>query len=104
MENMEIAWLISSSRREINFVWVTYSVGFSQQDEESQRAAVREIVKKLHAHGIKAAAYMCAISVFWESMFKDVPQSVKWLMFDGKVAPYRYSDGQDCSAFYRRYR
>jgi len=83
----------------INFVWVTYSVGFSQQDEESQRAAVREIVKKLHAHGIKAAAYMCAISVFWESMFKDVPQSVKWLMFDGKGAPYRYSDGQDALRF-----
>jgi hypothetical protein len=79
----------------INFVWVTYSVGFSQKDEEAQRVAVREIVKKLHAHGIKAAAYVCAISVFWQSMFKDVPQSVKWLMFDSQGVPYRYSDGQD---------
>ena len=54
----------------INFVWVTYSVGFSWQDEEAQRVATREIVKKLHAHGIKVAAYMCASSVFWECMFK----------------------------------
>src|SRR5208282_4911742 len=29
----------------INFVWVTYSVGFSWRDEEAQRVAVREIVK-----------------------------------------------------------
>src|ERR1700688_4915215 len=53
----------------INFVWVTYSVGFSWRDEEAQRVAVREIVKKLHVHGIKAAAYVCAISIFWESLF-----------------------------------
>src|SRR5664279_803365 len=55
----------------INYVWVTYSVGFSWQAEETQRIAVREIVKKLHAHGIKAAAYICATTVFWESLFKD---------------------------------
>src|SRR5713226_995570 len=60
----------------INFVWVTYSVGFSWQDEKTQRLAVREIVRKLHARGIKVAAYMCASTVFWESMFRDVPQSV----------------------------
>ena len=83
----------------INFVWVTYSVGFSEKDEAEQRAAVREIVKKLHARGIKAAAYVCAISMFWESMFKDVPQSVKWLMFDSKGFPYRYSDGADALRF-----
>lgn len=83
----------------INFVWVTYSAGFSWQDEEAQRVAVKEITRKLHAHGIKVAAYVCAISVFWESMFKDVPQSVKWLMFDSKGAPYRYSDGLDAMRF-----
>jgi hypothetical protein len=83
----------------INFVWVTYSVGFSQEDEEAQRVAVREIVKKLHAHGIKVAAYICAVTLFWESMFKDEPQSVKWIMFDRKGVPYRYSDGLDAMRF-----
>jgi hypothetical protein len=83
----------------INFVWVTYSVGFSWRDEEAQRVAVREIVKKLHAHGIKAAAYMCAISVFWESMFKDDPQSVKWIMIGSDGVPYRYSGGRDALRF-----
>ena len=83
----------------INFVWVTYSAGFSWQDEETQRVAVREIVNKLHAHGIKVAAYLCAHTVFWESLFKDVPQSVKWITFDSKGVPYRFSDGLDAMRF-----
>ncbi len=83
----------------INFVWVTYSVGFSWQDEEAQRVAVRAIVKKLHARGIKAAAYMCATTVFWESMFKNDPQSVKWIMVGSDGVPYRYSDGRDVMRF-----
>ena len=83
----------------INFVWVTYSVGFSWQEEESQRVAVREIVKKLHARGIKAAAYVCAISIFWESVFKDDPQSVRWIMVGSDGIPYRYSDGRDALRF-----
>ena len=83
----------------INFVWVTYSVGFSWRDEEAQRVEVREMVKKLHAHGIKAAAYMCATTVFWESLFKDAPQSVKWIMIGSDGVPYRYSDGRDAMRF-----
>ena len=83
----------------INFVWVTYSVGFSWRDEEAQRVAVREVVKKLHAHGIKAAAYVCAISIFWESLFKDDPQSVGWIMIGSDAVPYRYSDGRDVMRF-----
>lgn len=79
----------------VNLVWVTYSVGFSWEDESPQRALVREITQMLHARGIKVAAYMDAHSVFWQSMFRDVPQSVRWIMFDPNGLPYRYSDGLD---------
>jgi hypothetical protein len=89
----------SLDHAKINFVWVTYSVGFSWRDEETQRVAARELVKKLHAHGIKAAAYVCAISIFWESMFKDDPQSVRWIMVGSDGVPYRYSDGRDVMRF-----
>ena len=78
----------------INFVWVTYSVGFSWDDEASQRAVVRALTRKLHERGIKVAAYMCAVSVFWESMFRDVPESVKWIRFDARGVPFRYSGGR----------
>jgi hypothetical protein len=83
----------------INFVWVTYSVGFSWNDEEDQRVVVREILQKLHAHGIKVAAYVCATTIFWESLFKDAPQSVKWIMVNTEGVPYRYSDGRDVTRF-----
>jgi hypothetical protein len=83
----------------INFVWVTYSVGFSWHEEEAQRVAARDLVKKLHAHGIEAAAYVCAISIFWESLFKDDPQSVRWITVGSDGIPYRYSDGHDAMRF-----
>jgi hypothetical protein len=83
----------------VNFVWITYSVGFSWHDEEAQRVAVKELVKKLHTHGIKAAAYVCAISIFWESMFKDDPQSVRWITVGNDGIPNRYSDGHDAMRF-----
>jgi hypothetical protein len=86
-------------RAKINFVWVTYSVGFSWQAEETQRIAVREIVKKLHVRGIKAAAYICATTVFWESLFKDSPESVNWIMIGSDGVPYRYSAGRDVMRF-----
>ncbi len=79
----------------VNFVWVTYSAGFSWEDEAPQRALVREITRMLHQHGIKVAAYMCAVSLFWQSMFRDVPQSVRWIMFEPDGLPYRYSGGRD---------
>ncbi len=83
----------------VNFVWVTYSVGFSWDDEAPQRALVREVTRLLHEHGIKVAAYMCAVSVFWQSMFRDVPQSVRWIIFDPNGLPYRYSGGRDALRF-----
>ncbi len=87
------------AKANINFVWITYSVGYSWEDEAPQRAACREIVRKLHARGIRVAAYMCSVSIFWESLFKAVPQSVKWLAFDGRGVPFRYSGGQDPQRF-----
>ena len=83
------------AKAHVNFVWVTYSVGFSWEDESPQRALVLEITQMLHARGIKVAAYMDAHSMFWQSMFRDVPQSVRWITFDPKGLPYRYSDGLD---------
>jgi len=83
------------SQIHINFVWVTYSTGNSWEYEAAQRAEIREITRKLHARGIKVAAHMCAVSVFWESMFRDVPQSVRWILFDSQGMPMRYSGGRD---------
>lgn len=83
------------SQAGVNWVWVTWSVGYSWQDEAAQREQAREMVKRLHRRGIHVTAYMCASSIFWQSMFRDQPQSVGWVKFDPNGVPYRYSDGED---------
>jgi hypothetical protein len=79
----------------INYVWLTWSVGYSWQDESEQRRQVQEFVAKLRRHGIRSGAYVCAVSMFWESMFRDQPRSVRWITFDPEGVPYRYSGGKD---------
>ena len=82
-------------RAHINMVWLTWSVGYSWQDEAEQRAQCRRLVAKLHQRGIKAGAYLCSVSMFWESMFRDEPRSVRWITFDPQGLPFRYSGGRD---------
>ncbi len=79
----------------INWVWLTWSVGYSWKDEAEQRDQCRRMVAKLRKRGIHAAAYTCAVSMFWESMFRDEPRSVRWITFDLTGVPFRYSGGRD---------
>lgn len=79
----------------INYVWLTFSVGYSWEDEAEQRDQCRRLVARLHQRGIRAAAYTCSVSVFWESLFRDEPRAVRWITFDPHGVPYRYSGGRD---------
>jgi hypothetical protein len=83
----------------INWVWITWSVGMSEAEEAGQREQCKIITEKLHKRGIRAAAYMCAVSVFWETMFRDHPRAVRWLSFDREGTPFRYSGGKDALRF-----
>jgi hypothetical protein len=83
----------------VNWVWLTWSVGYSWQDETEQREQCRRLTSKLHAKGIHVAAYMCALSMFWESMLRDEPRSAGWFLFDPQGVPYRYSGGRDAFRF-----
>ncbi|HSB15199.1 MAG TPA: hypothetical protein VLE22_12130 [Bryobacteraceae bacterium] len=79
----------------LNWVWITWSVGYSWEDEARQRDECRTLTSKLHEKGIRVAAYLCAASMFWESMFRDEPRSTRWLRFDPQGVPFRYSSGRD---------
>jgi hypothetical protein len=79
----------------INWVWLTWSVGYSWQDEAAQRAQCQRLIPQLRAHGIHTMAYACASSIFWESLFRDEPRSVGWIRYDPDGVPFRYSDGRD---------
>ena len=79
----------------LNWVWITWSVGYSWEDEARQRDECRTLTAKLHEKGIRVAAYLCAASMFWESMFRDEPRSTRWLRLDPQGVPFRYSGGRD---------
>lgn len=83
----------------LNWVWITWSVGYSWKDEETQREQCKLMIQKLHAKKMRVTAYLCAVSMFWESMFRDEPRSVRWLAFDPDGVPYRYSGGRDPMRF-----
>ncbi|MCX6623161.1 MAG: hypothetical protein NTY38_19270 [Acidobacteria bacterium] len=83
------------AQAKVNWVWITWSVGYSWQEEAAQREQCRVLTAKLHKRGIHVAAYLCAVSMFWESMFRDEPRSTRWLRFDPDGVPYRYSGGKD---------
>lgn len=79
----------------LNWVWITWSVGYSWQDESVQRDQCRALTSRLHEKGIHVTAYLCATSMFWESMFRDEPRSTRWITYDPRGVPYRYSGGRD---------
>lgn len=83
----------------VNWVWITWSAGYSWADEEVQRAQCRTLIAKLHQRKIHVAAYICSAAIFWESMFRDEPRSVRWLAFDPQGVPFRYSGGRDAMRF-----
>jgi hypothetical protein len=83
------------NRAHITAVWVTFSPGFSAKDEADQHAAARHIAEVLHAHGIKVAAYLCPLSMFWQSLFQEEPQDVSEVLLDPNGVPYRYSGNRD---------
>lgn len=73
-----------------NFLWLTFSVGYSNQLEQYQWDLLKPYIKKCHEEGIRVAAYMSSCNMFVDDMFERVPESKEWLLLDeeGKPIPY----------------
>ena len=72
-----------------NWVWVTWSNGWSTQAEKDNRNDLKRLIKRAHAENIKVTAYVSATNIFWESTFIDEPETLPWVMIkDGKPVPY----------------
>jgi len=74
----------------INWIWVTWSNGFSLKEEMWQRKILKEYIEECHKYNIKVIAYMSMTNIFWEEMFKSEPASKDWIQIDeeGKPVPY----------------
>ena len=74
----------------LNVLWVTFSVGFSNQTERDHQEQVRRYIRECHRQGIHVVAYESIANIFWEDMFSVHPASANWPSIgkDGKPVPY----------------
>jgi hypothetical protein len=80
-------------RGHVNWIWVTWSVGFSNQTEAAQQAVLRKYIEECHRRGIHVTAYVSIGNIFWQDMFAHVPQSKDWLLrINGQPVPYGTAD------------
>src|SRR5579864_4027953 len=63
---------------EFNWIWVTWSSGWSSKDEEENRENLKKVVARCHANGIRVSAYLSASNMFRKSAFRDDPETKKY--------------------------
>lgn len=74
----------------INMVWVTFSNGFSNKTEQLQQEQLAGYIAECHRQGIHVMAYESIANMFWQDMYKHVPESRNWKAIgkNGKPVPY----------------
>ena len=74
----------------VNWVWVTWSVGFSVETEAIQRKAAKRFLDQCHDHGLKVTSYHSIANVFRKDFLAEHPEAESWLQRDknGKIVPY----------------
>jgi hypothetical protein len=64
---------------EFNWIWVTWSNGWSFEREAENRENLKKVISRCHANGIRVTAYMSATNMFWFSAFRDDPETRQWV-------------------------
>jgi hypothetical protein len=60
---------------EFNWIWVTWSSGWSFKDEDENRENLKRIIARCHENGIHVSAYLSASNMFRESAYRDDPET-----------------------------
>jgi hypothetical protein len=63
---------------EFNWVWVTWSSGWSFKDEAENRENLKRVIARCHASGIHVSAYLSATNMFRKSAYRDDPETKKY--------------------------
>ena len=63
---------------EFNWIWVTWSNGWSFKDEAENRENLKKVIALCHANGIHVSAYLSASNMFRNSAFRDDPETKKY--------------------------
>ena len=78
-------------RARINWIWVTWSVGFSHETEAVQRRLLTPFIAKCHAAGIRITAYVSLTNMFIDDMLQHEPRAKNWMQVEADGTPRPYS-------------
>lgn len=74
---------------DINWIWVTWSVGFSPEDEAWQQEILSKYVRSCHDVGVRVTAYISIANLFHDSWLVR-PEASDWLQRDAQNQPIPY--------------
>ena len=63
---------------EFNWIWVTWSNGWSLKDEDESRENLKKVIARCHENGIHVSAYLSASNMFRKSALRDDPETKKY--------------------------
>jgi hypothetical protein len=63
---------------EFNWIWVTWSSGWSLKDEGENRENLKKVIARCHENGIHVSAYLSASNMFRKSAYRDDPETKKY--------------------------
>ena len=63
---------------EFNWIWVTWSSGWSLKDENENRENLKKVIARCHANGIHVSAYLSASNMFRKSAYRDDPETKEY--------------------------
>ena len=63
---------------EFNWIWVTWSSGWSLKDEEENRENLKRVIARCHENGIHVSAYLSASNMFRKSAYRADPETKKY--------------------------
>lgn len=66
---------------EFNWIWVTWSSGWSFKDEQENRENLKHVIARCHANGIHVTAYLSASNMFRNSAYRDDPETKKYVLW-----------------------
>ncbi len=66
---------------EFNWIWVTWSNGWSLKDEDENRENLKKVIARCHENGIHVSAYLSATNMFWKSAYRDDPETKKYALW-----------------------
>ena len=60
---------------EFNWIWVTWSNGWSLKEENENRENLKKVIVRCHENGIHVSAYLSASNMFRKSAYRDDPET-----------------------------